>query len=77
MDVLFGGEIFMQVESAGHLEDVLPSVVLRFRGLKQCHKGTVGTQCRRGGKKEGVLVSGWYGIVHWYFHWFQMRVSAS
>jgi hypothetical protein len=42
MDVLFGGEIFVQLESAGHLEDVLPLVVLRFHGFKQCHEGTEG-----------------------------------
>ncbi len=53
MDVLFGGEIFVQVESAGHLEDVLPSMVLRFCGFKQCHKGTVGARCRSG--VEGVF----------------------
>jgi hypothetical protein len=44
MDVFFGIELFMQVESTGHLEDVLPLVVLRFRSFKQCHKGMVGTQ---------------------------------
>jgi hypothetical protein len=42
MDVLFGGEIFVQVELARRLEDVLPSMVLRFRGFKQCREGTVG-----------------------------------
>ncbi len=57
MDVLFGGEIFVQVESAGHLEDVLLLMVLRFRGFKQCHKGTVGAQCRSGA--EGRSVSKW------------------
>ncbi len=57
MDILFGGEIFIQVESAGHLEDALLSMVLRFRGLKQCHKGTVGAQCWSG--EEGRSVGKW------------------
>jgi hypothetical protein len=57
MDVLFGGELFVQVESARHLEDVLPSVILRFRGFKQCHESTVGTQCRSGA--EGRSVGEW------------------
>ncbi len=57
IDVLFGGEIFVQVESAGHLKDVLPSMVLRFRGFKQCHKGTVGVRCRSGA--EGRSVGKW------------------
>ncbi len=57
MDVLFGGELFIQVESAGHLEDVLPLMVLRFRGFKQCHEGTVGAQCRSGA--EGRSVGKW------------------
>jgi hypothetical protein len=57
MDIFFGGELFMQVESAGHLEDVLPLVVLRFRGFKQCHKGTVGARCRSGA--EGRSVGKW------------------
>ncbi len=54
MDVLFDGELFIQVESTGHLEDVLPSVVLCFRSFKQCHEGTVGTQCRSGAEGRGV-----------------------
>ncbi len=54
MDVLFGGEIFVQVESAGHLEDVLLLMVLRFRDFKQCHKGTVGAQCRSGAEERSV-----------------------
>jgi hypothetical protein len=57
MNVLFSGEIFVQVELAGHLEDVLPPMVLRFRGFKQCHKGTVGAQCRS--SAEGRSVGKW------------------
>ncbi len=57
MDVLFGSELFVQVESTGHLEDVLPMVVLCFCGFKQCHKGTVGMQCRSG--VEGRSVGEW------------------
>jgi hypothetical protein len=57
MDVLFSGELFVQVEPAGHLEDVLLSMVLRFRGFKQCHEGTVGAQCRSGA--EGRSVGKW------------------
>ncbi len=57
MDVLFGGEIFVQVESAEHLEDVIPLMVLRFRGFKQCHEGTVGAQCWSGA--EGRSVGKW------------------
>jgi hypothetical protein len=57
MDVLFGGELFVQVESAGHLEDMLPLVVLCFRSFKQCHKGTVGARCRSGA--EGRSVGKW------------------
>ncbi len=54
MDVCFGSELFVQVESTGHLEDVLPLVVLRFRSFEQCHKGTVGTRCRSGAEERGV-----------------------
>ncbi len=54
MDILFGGEIFVQVELAGHLEDVLPLMVLRFRGFKQCHEGTVGAQCRSSAERRSV-----------------------
>ncbi len=57
MDVLFGSELFVQVESAGHLEDMLPLMVLRFRGFKQCHEGTVGAQCWSGA--EGRSVGKW------------------
>jgi hypothetical protein len=57
MDVLFGSEIFVQVELAGHLEDVLLSMVLRFRGFKQCHKGMLGARCRSGA--EGRSVDKW------------------
>jgi hypothetical protein len=57
MDVLFGGEVFVQVESAGHLEDVHPLMVLRFRSFKQCHKGAVDVQCRSGA--EGRSVGKW------------------
>ncbi len=55
MDVFFSGELFVQVESARYLESVLPSVVLRFRGFKQCHKGMVGTRCwsSAGGRSVG------------------------
>ncbi len=57
MDVLFGGEFFVQVELNGHLEDVLPLMVLRFCGFKQCHEGTVGAQCWSGA--EGRSVGKW------------------
>ncbi len=57
MDVFFGVELFMQVESTGYLEDVLPSVVPHFHGFKQCHKGTVGMRCRSGA--EGRSVGEW------------------
>ncbi len=56
-NVLFGGELFVQVESAGHLENVLSLVVLRFHGFKQCHEGTVGTRCQSGA--EGRSVGEW------------------
>ncbi len=54
MDVLFGGEIFVQVESAGHLEGMLLSMVLHFYGFKQCHEGTVGAQCLSGAERRSV-----------------------
>ncbi len=57
MDVLFGGELFIQVEFARHLEDMLPLVVLRFCGFKKCHKGTVGARCQSG--LEGRSVGKW------------------
>ncbi len=57
MDVLLGGELFVQVELAMHLEDVLLLVVLRFRGFKQCHEGMVGTRCQSGA--EGRSVGEW------------------
>jgi hypothetical protein len=57
MDVLFGGEIFVQVEPARHLEDMLPSMVLHFRGFKQCLEGTVGARCWSGA--EGRSVGKW------------------
>jgi hypothetical protein len=57
MDVLFGVELFVQVESTGHLEDVLPSMILRFCCFKQYHEGTVVTRCRSGA--EGKSVGEW------------------
>ncbi len=34
VDILFGSEFFVKVELAGHLEDVLPLVVLCFSGIE-------------------------------------------
>ncbi len=34
VDVLFGSELFVKVELAGHLEDMLPLVVLCFSGFE-------------------------------------------
>ncbi len=39
------------------MEDVLPSMVLHFRGFKQCHEGMVGARCRR--SVEGRSVGEW------------------
>jgi hypothetical protein len=66
VDDLFGSEFFVEAESAGHLEDVLPLVILCFRGFAEGNKGAVGVRCRSGAEDwsvgermiwEGPLVS--------------------
>ncbi len=54
MHVLFGYEFFVAVELTGHLEDVLPSVVLCFRGFVKGHKSAVGARCRSGAEGWSV-----------------------
>ncbi len=54
MNNLFGSEIFVEVDPAGHLEDVLLMVVLGFSGFVECHKGAVGAQCQSGAKGRSV-----------------------
>ncbi len=43
--VLLRHELFVKVELAGHLDDMLLAVVLRFSGFIEGHKGMVGAQC--------------------------------
>jgi hypothetical protein len=52
--VLLHHELFVEVESARHLEDMLPAVVLCFSGLREGHKGAVGARRRSGAKGRSV-----------------------
>ncbi len=54
MDFLLCHEIFVEVELAQHLEDMLPAAVLRFSGLIEGHKGAVGAGCRSGAEGRSV-----------------------
>ncbi len=55
--ILFGGELFVEVELARHLEDVLSMVVLGFSGFIECHKGAVDARCQS--SAEGRSVGEW------------------
>ena len=52
--VLFGGKLFVEVEPARHLEDVLLTVVPGFSGFVECHKGAVGARCQSGAERRSV-----------------------
>jgi hypothetical protein len=43
--VLLCRELFVKVESAMHLEDMFPAVVLHFSGFIEGYKSAVGAQC--------------------------------
>jgi hypothetical protein len=45
MHVLLGRKLFVEVELAGHLEDMLPAMILCFSGFVEGKKGAVGAQC--------------------------------
>ncbi len=45
MYILFCHEFFVEVESARHLEDKHPAVVLSFSGFIEGYKGALGVQC--------------------------------
>ncbi len=46
MDVLLRRELFLKMESAGNLEDMLLLVILCFGGFTEGNKGAIGAQCR-------------------------------
>jgi hypothetical protein len=46
MHIFLCRELFIKLELAGHLKDMLPAVVLCLSSFTKCQKGEVDSQCR-------------------------------
>jgi hypothetical protein len=54
MHILLGRKLFVKVESAGHLEDMLPAMILCFSGFIEGYEGAVGAGCQSGAEGWSV-----------------------
>jgi hypothetical protein len=54
MHILLGRKLFVAVESAGDLEDMLPAMVLYFSSFIEGYKGAVGARCQSGAEGWSV-----------------------